>query len=40
VYLMCFKFLYFFNVFVYMHFIELSHASPVLIFESTHKLLG
>ena len=39
VYLMCLGFcffVYFFNVFS-MHFVELSHASHVFIFESTHK---
>ena len=37
VFLMCLNFLLF-VLFLFMHCVELSHASHVLIFESTHKL--
>jgi hypothetical protein len=41
VFLMCLNFLrfvLFYFLFLFMHCIELSHASHVLIFESTHEL--
>jgi hypothetical protein len=38
VFFMCLNFLRFVFFFLFMHCIELSHASHVLIFESTHKL--
>jgi len=42
VYLMCLTFCIFIFLLIFFpkHFIELSHASPVFIFESIHKLLS